>query len=116
MPSAAAGRRFCCRWMWGPWGPGRTDTDTAEILGVGVSTVERARRAFMHQGLTAALQPPALIQLACSPAPAGSSGWTLQLLADRLVELQVVESMGRETVRVALKKTGCSLGKSAAGV
>ncbi len=116
----------------GPWGPGRTDTDTAEILGVGVSTVERARRAFMHQGLTAALQPPALdhprrerrldgageaelIKLACSPAPAGSSGWTLQLLADRLVELQVVDSIGRETVRVALKKTGCSLGKSAAG-
>ncbi len=116
----------------GPWGPGRTDTDTAEILGVGVSTVERARRAFTHQGLTAALQPPALdhprrarrldgageaelTQLACSPAPAGSSGWTLQLLADRLVELQVVDSIGRETVRVALKKTGCSLGKSAAG-
>ena len=116
----------------GPWGPGRTDTDTAEILGVGVSSVERARRAFTHQGLTAALQPPALdhprrerrldgageaelIKLAYSPAPAGSSGWTLQLLADRLVELQVVDSIGRETVRVALKKTGCSLGKSAAG-
>ena len=116
----------------GPWGPGRTDTDTAEILGVGVSTVERARRAFMHQGLTAALQPPALdhprrerrldgageaelIKLACSPAPAGSSGWTLPLLADRWVALQVVDSMGRETVRVALQKTGCSLGKSAAG-
>ena len=133
----------------GPWGPGRTDTDTAEILGVGVSSVERARRAFTHQGLTAALQPPALdhprrerrldgageaelIKLAylrrrreargghctagrCHPAPAGSSGWTLQLLADRLVELQVVDSIGRETVRVALKKTGCSLGKSAAG-
>ncbi len=90
----------------GPWGPGRTDTDTSEILAVGVSTVERARRAFTHQGLTAALQPP---------APAGSSGWTLPLLADRLVALQVVDSIGRETVRVALKKTGCSLGKSAAG-
>ena len=132
MPSAAAGRRFGCRWIEGPWGPGRTDTDTAEILSVGVSTVERARRAFTHQGLTAALQPLALdhprrarrldgtgeaelIKLACSPPPAGSSGWTLQLLADRLVELQVVESMGRETVRVALKKTSCSLGKSAAG-
>ncbi len=105
----------------GPWGPGRTDTDTAEILAVGVSTVERARRAFTHQGLTAALQPPALdhprrerrrdgtgeaelIQLACAPAPAGNSGWTLPLLADRRVELQVGDSMGKETVRVALKK------------
>ena len=92
----------------------------------------RARRAFTHQGLTAALQPPALdhprrerrldgtgeaalIQLACSPAPVGNSVWTLPLLADRLVELQVVDSIGRETVRVALQKTGCSLGKCAAG-
>ena len=116
----------------GPWGPGRPDTDTAEILSVGVSTGERARRAFTPQGLTAALQPPALdhprrerrrdgtgeaalIQLACSPAPAGNSGWTLPRLADRLVELQVVDSMGKETVRVALQKTGGSLGKCAAG-
>ena len=44
----------------GPWGPGRTDTDTAKMLSVGVSTVERARRAFTHQGLTAALQPAPL--------------------------------------------------------
>ena len=125
MPSAA-GRRFCCRWMWGPGVRDATDTDTAEILGLGVSTVERTRRAFMHQGLTAALQPPALdhprrarpldgageaelIKLACSLAPAGSSGWTLQLLAERLVELQVLESMGRETVRVALKKPVAAL-------
>ena len=116
----------------GPWGPGRTDTDTAENLTVGRTTVERARRAFTRQGLAAALQPPALdhprrerrldgtgeaalIKLACSPPPEGRSGWTLHLLADRLVELQVVDSIGRETVRVALKKTGCSLGKSAAG-
>ena len=99
---AHAFRRRAQIWLQvdaGPQGPGRTDTDTAEILGVGVSTVERARRAFTHQGLTEALQPPAPIKLACSPAPAGSSGWTLQ----------VVESIGRETVRVALKKTGCSL-------
>ena len=55
----------------GPWGSGRTDTDTAEILGVGVSTVERARRAFKHQGLTAALQPPALEII-----PARRTAWT----------------------------------------
>ena len=48
-------------------------------------------------------------------APAGSSGWTLPRLADRLVALQVVESMGRETVRVVLQKTDGSLGKSVAG-
>ena len=88
----------------GPWGPGRTNTETAQILTVGRTTVERARRAFTRQGLAAALQPPALdhhrrarhldgageaelTQLAGSPAPAGTSGWTLQLLADRLVAL-----------------------------
>ena len=77
----------------GSWGPGRTGRDTAEILSVGRSPVERARRAFTRQGLTAALQPPALdhprrarrldgvgeaelTQLAGSPAPAGSSGLT----------------------------------------
>ena len=105
----------------GPWGSGRTDTDTAEILSVGVSTVERSRRAFQSQGLDAALEPAPLdhprrerrldgagaaelIKLACAPPPGGRSGWTLHLLADRLVELQVVDSIGRETVRMALKK------------
>ena len=101
------------------------------MLTVGRSTVERARRAFQRQGLAARLQPPALdhprrtrrldrvdeaklTQLACSPP--GATQWTLQLLAQQLVELQVVDAIGRETVRVALKKTGCSHGKRAAGV
>ena len=95
-------------------------------------TVGRARRAFARQGLAASWVPPALdharrerkldgigeaelTQLACSPPPPGAAQWTLQLLADRLVELQVVDSIGRETVRVALKKIDCSRGKYAAG-
>ena len=86
----------------GPWGPGRTDTDTAEILTAALQplALDHPRRARRLDGTGEA----ELIKLACSPAPAGSSGWTLQLLADRLVALQVVDSIGRETVRVALKK------------
>ncbi len=45
-----------------------------------------------------------LITLACSKAPAGRKRWTIRLLADQLVELQIVESIGRETVRTTLKK------------
>ena len=49
-----------------------------------------------------------LIALACSSPPEGRSRWTMKLLADKLVELEVVESISDETVRVALKKTSCS--------
>jgi hypothetical protein len=51
-----------------------------------------------------------LVALACSPPPEGRSRWTLQLLADRLVELNVFESVSDETVRQTLKKTNSSLG------
>jgi hypothetical protein len=45
-----------------------------------------------------------LVQLACSEAPDGREDWTLQLLADKLIELEVVETISRETVRTTLKK------------
>ncbi len=116
----------------GPWGPGRGDVETAELWQLHPLTVGRARRAFAQQGLAASWVPPALdharrertldgigeaqlTKLACSPPPPGAAQWTLQLLADRLVELQVVDRIGRETVRVTLKKTGCSHGKYAVG-
>ena len=116
----------------GPWGPGRTDTVTPQILTVVRTMVSRPRLAYIRKGLVAALQPLALdhsrrarsldgagaaglTKLAGLPAPAGTSGSILHLLADQLVALQVVESIGRETVRVSLRKTGCSIGKSAAG-
>lgn len=57
-----------------------------------------------------------LVALACSDAPAGRSEWTMQLLADKLVELKVVERISDETVRRALKKTNLNLGKKSSGV
>ena len=57
-----------------------------------------------------------LIALACSPAPDGHDYWTLHLLADRVVELGLVESLSHETVRLRLKKTSSSRGGSSSGV
>lgn len=101
---------------------GLTDQQIVEALEVSVSLVYDVRRRFVQGGLPAALdrrrQPPRpdkrkldgdaeahLITLACSHPPDGRDGWTLQLLADRLVQLQHVERVSRETVRRTLKKT-----------
>jgi transposase len=111
----------------GPEGPAWIDARIAEALEVDVSTVERLRQRFVEQGLEAALgrkqqdrpsrqrtldgQAEAhLIALACSEPPAGRARWTLRLLADQLVELEVVDTVSTETVRRALKKTNSSRG------
>jgi hypothetical protein len=103
-------------------GPAWPDWRIADALEVSVATVERARQRFVEQGLDAALdrtrrERPArelkldgraearLIALACSAPPEGRAVWTMQLLADKLVELEVVDSISDETVRLALKKT-----------
>ena len=103
-------------------GPAWPDGRIADALEVSVATVERARQRFVEQGLDAALdrkrrERPAreikldgraearLIALACSAPPLGRAVWTMQLLADKLVELEVVDSISDETVRLALKKT-----------
>ena len=108
-----------------PGGPGWTDTRIAEAVEVNRTTVEHVRQRFVEQGLEAALvrkkqdRPSRerkldgagearLITLACSPPPRGRAAWTLRLLADRLVELQVVETISTETVRQVLKKTNSS--------
>ena len=105
----------------GPHGPAWSDQHICEAFDVGRVTVERTRKALVLEGLPAALQrkarehPPVprkldgsgeaqLIVLACSDPPEGHSQWTLQLYADKLVALQVVESISRDTVRRALKK------------
>src|SRR5262249_61090373 len=99
----------------GPKGPAWTDARIAEALEVDVSTVERLRQRFVEQGLDAALgrkkqdRPSRqrtldgaaegrLIAVACSEPPAGRVGWTLRLLADKLVELEIVETVSTETV------------------
>ena len=110
----------------GEHGPGWTDGRIAEACGVSVCTVERIRQRLVEHGLEDALirrqskQAPRrkmdgagearLIALACTPAPEGRRRWTIRLLADKMVELQIVNSLGRETVRQTLKKMRLSRG------
>jgi len=102
-------------------GPGRTDEQVAAALDTSTRTCERVRERFVEQGLEAALLPKPtkrvyarrldgkqearLIALACSKPPAGKARWTLRLLADELVELEVIDTVSHETVRQTLKKT-----------
>src|SRR6201993_1131273 len=103
---------------------GWRDEDIAVALGIGRTTVERTRRRFVECALEALNERPRpgkkpkleekaqarLIAEACSPAPQGCVRWTLQLLADRIVELQMVESCSADTVGRVLKKMNLSLG------
>ncbi len=105
-----------------PEAPAWTDTRIAEAVEVHRTTVEEVSQRFVEQGLEAALvrkkqDVPSrsrkldgagearLIALACSKPPVGRAAWTLRLLADRLVELEVVDTISTETVRQVLKKT-----------
>jgi transposase len=104
--------------------PGWSDERIAEFAEVGLSTVHRIRERFVHEGLEAAVfRKPAsnrlyrkldgagearLIALACSEAPEGRCRWTLTLLAQRLVALEVVDAISHECVRQTLKKTRSS--------
>ncbi len=112
-------------------GPGWSDLAISEALQVGTATVERVRERFVEEGLEAALrrhracsprlrkldgeQEAHLIALVCSPPEEGQEHWTLQLLADKLVELHIVESIARETIRQVLKKTNSSPGSKRSG-
>jgi transposase len=115
-----------------PGGPAWPDSRIAEAVEVSVATIERLRQRFVEQGLEAALgrkqqdrpsrerkldgrAEARLIALACSPPPAGRACWTMQLLADQLVELQVVDAVSDETVRRVLKKTSSSPGRRSSG-
>ena len=108
------------------------DEDSVTALGTGLRSVARVRQRFVTQGLQAAIdrksQPPRpdkikirgdveqkLVQLACSDPPQGRCHWTLQMLADELVVLGLVDSVSVETVRQALKKTISSPGLSRRG-
>ena len=103
-----------------------TDEAIAQALKVGHATVERVRRRCVEEGIEAALNRKKqlrrrakkldgeaeahLIAIACSEPPQGRTSWTLKLLADRLVEREIVDSISTETVRKALKKTNSSHG------
>lgn len=102
------------------------DEDIAQAYDVRVRTVERLRQRFVEEGYEIALQgkkrqverkkvfdsrvETKLIALRCSDVPAGSNKWSLRLLADKMVELEYVESISHESVRQLLKKHQLSPG------
>jgi transposase len=108
-----------------------SDKKIGKTLGCSFMTVRRVRQQFAAEGLDATLhrkrptgrqyrkldgkQEAQLIAIACSPAPAGRARWTMTLLADRLVEMNVVESIDPATVWRTLKKTRSSRGSSSSG-
>ena len=104
---------------------GKTDQAIADLLFYSEDSVRRARIRYLNEGLTAALedQPrpgrePALkaqqeaylIALACSTPPSGQERWTLELLTQRMIDDEQVETLSPETVRLTLKKTNSSRG------
>lgn len=107
---------------------GKTDLEIAALSQVTPLTVALTRERWTKEKRIADAEKPGrhkkldgkqeafLVALACSDAPEGRESWTLQLLADKLVELQVVEDpVSYETIRATLKKTSLSLGKKSSG-
>ena len=118
---------------------GLGDREIADVLLVNAATVARARKRYVEEGLEAAINDrprpgqerkldgrqeahpvsstgQALIAIACSAAPEGHTHWTLQLLADQVVEMEFADSISLETVRQMLKKTNARRGRSRSGV
>ena len=124
--SALTHARILLKANQGQAGPGWTDAAIAVALEVNPATVARVGMKYVAAGLDAALhrKPPRreyrrrldgeqearLVALTCSAPPEGHQRWTLRLLADRLVALEIVESVSYETVRQALKQTASSRG------
>jgi len=104
---------------------GLIDEEIASALGVSIPTIERTRKRFVEEALGCLNEHPRpgqklklddkaearLIATACSQAPEGRKCWTLQLLADKAVELELCDSLSHETVRQYLKKTSSSRGR-----
>ena len=105
----------------GPHGPAFTDEQTAKACEVSVRVIECIRQRFVEQGFHAALdrqkqirpsrqklldgeKEAQLVAVCCGARPEGHARWTLRLLADHLVKLEIVESISHETVRQCLKK------------
>lgn len=111
-----------------PAGPGLTDAQVAAAVEVSPRTVARVREVWCHRGWGALTrQVPAhpatprkldgaqearIVAMACSTPPDGAARWTLRLLAKRAVELEIVDSLSHESVRLLLKKTTSSPGAS----
>jgi len=110
----------------GVTGPAWKVADAAEALGITGRTIEHIKKQFVEEGFEVALnrkpleKPPReirfdgafearLIALACSDAPDGRARWTVRLLADKVVELEIAESVSHMTIQRVLKKTNLSL-------
>ncbi|MHA1167232.1 MAG: helix-turn-helix domain-containing protein [Candidatus Hodarchaeales archaeon] len=108
-------------------GPAWFDVQISQALDVGVATIEWVRKRFVEEGLEAALnrrknsnltlrrkldghQEARLVMLACGKPPEGHACWSLRLLADQMVELEIVDSISYQTVNRVLKKTVSSRG------
>ena len=124
---AIARARILLKADQGKDGEAQTDAQVAEAVSVAAKTVFNVRRRWVEEGLEAALRrkkqdcpsrprkldgaaEAKLVATCCGPAPQGRARWTLRMLADKLVELEVVDSISPETVRSTLKKTRLSLG------
>ena len=109
-----------------------TDQAICQAFDCSLNTVRSIRQRFIEEGLEIALnrkhqsrpsnlqildgeKEARLIALCCAKPPEGRSGWSLRLLADRLVELEIVKSISYETVRLGLKKTNSNLTCGSAG-
>src|SRR5688572_2950761 len=115
----------------GPAGPAWTDTRIAEALEISAASVGRVRKRYVTAGAEMALnhRPPArhrprrldgaqeahLVALVCGEPPTGRGRWTLRLLADQLVALEITESVSYQTVRRTLKKMNYSPGGQSVG-
>lgn len=113
-------------------GPGWTDQQIADAFGCRRQTVEKIRQRFVERGFEETLEgrkrssPPAnkildgeveakIIALRLGPPPKGYAHWTLRLLAQQVVALEIVDSISYETVRRALKKTASHRARSSTG-
>lgn len=107
---------------------GMTDAEIADDLEVALVTVERVRKRCVERGIDACLDRKPqdnpsrprkldgaseahLVRLACSEPPTGRARWTLSLLAGKLVELRIFDSVSKSTVQRGLKKTSSSRGR-----
>jgi len=104
-----------------------TNEQLAKVLKIGMRTIDRVKKKFIEDGFESALErrptsrvyekkvdgevEAKLVTLCCSEPPKGYAKWSLRLLADKMVELQYVESISYVKVREVLKKTNLSLGK-----
>ena len=106
----------------GEHGPAWTDEQIVEAFELGARTVQSIRKRFVEEGLDAAIErkkqcrlsrqrmldgekEAKLVAVCCSEAPAGRTRWTLRMLGDELVRLEIVESISHETIRQVLRKT-----------